>query len=450
MTLDMTRGKPMGLLIRFALPMMLSSLLQQMYTLCDSFLVGRLLGTAAFTATASASNLNWFPLNMLLGAVSGFGVTLAQSFGAGNREDFRRFFAGTISLSLLLGLLFSVLGVLGAREFLLLLHTPEELLEYALGYIRVLWMAFSITALLNVFTTALLAMGDSRTPLVALALSSVVNILLDLILMAWIPLGVQGAALATVLSQAAAAAWSFRGLRRGEGVLPQRRHFTPEKRILKGLLRLGIPQILCSGVTTSGELIVQAAVNSCGVAFLTGLTASHRYLNLLSVVNYGLEGSVATYVGQNWGAGQYARIRKGTRRAVTMGFGISAVMGLIVILYAEPMIRFFVPDGSLETIRFGMEALRIQAAFLPALYLLCEYRAAIRGMGNAVIPMLSGFLELAMRVGCTLALPLLFGRNALYFTDASAWVPTMLMLFASYCVLQNKTDRKHAAEEAGM
>ena len=442
MTLDMTRGKPTWLLLRFALPMMVSSLLQQMYTLCDSFIVGRLLGTAAFAATASASNLNWFPLNMLLGAVSGFGVSLAQSFGAGTREDFQRFFAGSILLSIVLGITFSVLGFAGAEFFLIQLYTPAELLDFALRYIRVLWIGFSVTAILNIFTSALLAMGDSKTPLVALAVSSAVNIVLDVALIAWFHMDVEGAALATLLAQGAAAVWSFLGLCRRKNMLPRYSDFRPDRRIFKELLRLGLPQILCNGVTTSGELIIHAAVNSCGVAFVTGLTASHRYLNLLSVVNYGLEGAVATYVGQNWGAQQYDRIQMGTRCAVRMGIFASMATALTVCLLAEPMIRFFVPDAAAEAIRYGTEALQVQAAFLPALYLLCEYRAAIRAMGNAVIPMFSGFLELAMRVGCTLLLPLLIGQYGLYFTDAAAWVPTMLMLFGFYQLLRSKIIRQ--------
>jgi len=438
MTLDMTRGKPSGLLLRFALPLMFSSLLQQMYTLCDSVIVGRLLGTVAFTATASASNLNWFPLNMLLGAVSGFGVTLAQSFGAGNREEFHRFFGGAILLSMLIGILFSVVGVIWAENFLIMLHTPVQLLDFTLRYIRVLWIGFSVTAILNIFTSALLAMGDSRTPLIALAISSAVNILLDLVLLAWFRMDVEGAALATILAQGTAALWSFRGLYCGRDMLPKRRHFRPDGRVMKELLRLGLPQILCNGVTTSGELIVQAAVNSCGVAFVTGLTASHRYLNLLSVVNYGLEGAVATYVGQNWGAKKFERIQTGTRSAVCMGILASTATAVAVFLFAEPMIRFFVTDAAAEAVRYGTEALQVQAVFLPALYLLCEYRAAIRGMGNAAIPMFSGFLELAMRIGCTLLLPLVIGQNGLYFTDAAAWVPTMLMLFGCYQLLKFK------------
>lgn len=432
MTLDMTRGKPLPLLLRFALPLMFSSLLQQMYTLCDSFIVGRLLGTDAFTATASAATLNWFPLHIMLGVAGGFGVALAQSFGAGDRERFHRYFAGSVTLGMVLGVLLSVFGVLWAEDFLILLHTPAQLLDFALRYIRALWIGFSVTAILNIFTSALLAMGDSRTPLIALAVSSTVNILLDVVLIAWFSMDVEGAALATILAQGAAALWSYRGLRLGQDMLPKKHHFLPKKEIYSELLRLSFPQMLCNGVTTSGELIVQTAVNSCGVAFLTGLTASHRYLNLLSVVNYGLEGAVATYVGQNWGAEKHERIKTGTRCAIHMGIGTSAATALAVFLLAEPMIRFLVPEASPDAILFGTEALQVQAIFLPALYLLCEYRAAIRGMGNAMVPMLSGFLELAMRIACTLGMPLLMGQKGLYFTDAAAWFATMLMLFTAY------------------
>lgn len=442
MTLDMTYGKPVKLLLRFSIPLMLSSLLQQMYTLCDSLIIARLLGTVAFTATASAANVHWFPLNILMGAVYGFGVPLAQQFGAKDREKFQRFFAGALILSLGLGLLFSGIGLFFVEPFLRLLNTPEELMEYALRYLLVLWMGFAVTAILNIFTTVLLAMGDSRTPLVALAVSSVVNIVLDLVFLSWLELGVEGAALATIIAQGAAAFWSFHGLRRGGNTLPKATHFRVKWDILKELLRLGFPRMLCNGVTTSGELIVQAAVNSWGVAFVTGLTASHRYLNLLNVVNYGLEGAVSTYVGQNWGAREKERIRQGTRSAVALGLSTSVFIGIAVFAFAEPMIRFFVSDGTAQTLQFGIEALRIQAIFLPALYLLCEYRASIQGMGNALIPMYSGFLELAMRICCTLLLPLLMGQKALYFTDASAWVVTMGMLMLCYHYLEYKFLRK--------
>lgn len=447
MALNMTQGKPLSLLLKFAFPLMLSSLLQQLYTLCDSVIVGRLLGTVAFTATGSASYLNWFPLGMLLGAINGFGVTLSQRFGAQKQEEFRHFFGCAMMISLLLGLFFSLFGSAFVTTFLKLLNTPAQLLDPAARYIRVLWMGFCVTALMNIFNTALMAMGDSRTPLIALAVSSGVNIGLDVVFIGWFHWDVEGAALATVLSQIAAAIPSFHTLRRSEIGLPKARHFRPRTYILKELLRLGFPQLLSFGVIASGELVVQATINSCGVVFVTGMTAARRYFNLTNVVGGALEGSVVTFVGQNYGARRYDRIRRGTRTAVTLGLCASLLTGLAVYIMAEPMIRFFIPDGSAESIRIGAEALRVQALFLAFLYMLCEHRAAIQGMGNAIIPMLSGFLELAVRISFTLLVPLWLGQKSLYFTDAAAWVPTTLMLVTAYLVLRQKLCATEACTE---
>lgn len=438
MTLDMTRGKPLGCMLRFALPLVISSLLQQMYTLCDSVIVGRLLGTLAFTATGSAAYLNWFLLSMVTGATHGFGVPLSQRFGAKQEEAFRRFLGCALVLSLIIGIVFSLGGVLLIEELLAMIHTPVELMALTARYTRVLWAGFWITALMNMFTSALMAMGDSRTPLTALAISSFVNIVLDLIFIGRLQLDVEGAALATLIAQFCAALWSFRGLIRVRQLMPRRQDFRMRRDVLQELLRMGVPRVISGAVISSGEMLVQAAINSCGVIFVTGMTAARRYFNLVNVIGGALEGSLITFVGQNYGAGEHDRIVRGTRSAVTLGFTTSVATGALVWLLAEPMIRFFVPDGSGEVIRVGILALRIQAVFLWSLYLLCEFRASIQGMGNVLIPTLSGFLELVLRIVCALGLPLLIGKEGLYFTDIAAWVPTMTMLIISYYRLKKK------------
>jgi len=438
MTLDMTRGKPVQCMLRFAVPLVVSSLLQQLYTLCDSVIVGRLLGTLAFTATGSASYLNWFMLSMVMGATQGFGVPLAQRFGAKKDGEFRRLFAGALVLSLLIGIVFSAGGVLLITDLLQLINTPVELLELTARYTRVLWTGFWITAMMNMFTSALMAMGDSRTPLIALAISSVVNVALDLVFIGWMKLDVEGAALATVIAQSCAAIWSFRGLLRVRDLMPGRQDFRIRGYVLKELLRMGVPRVISGAVISSGEMVVQAAINACGVVFVTGMTAARRYFNLVNVIGGALEGSLVTFVGQNFGAGNKDRIVQGTRNAVTIGFTTSVATGILVWLLAEPMIRFFVTDGTAEMIRVGVLALRIQALFLWSLYLLCEFRASIQGMGNVMIPTLSGFLELVLRILCALGLPMLMGKEGLYFTDMAAWVPTMAMLILSYYALKKK------------
>ena len=438
MTLDMTRGTPWKRMLRFALLLMLSALLQQLYTMCDSMIVGRLLGTEAFAAIGSASNLNWFPLSMISGATIGFGVALAQRFGSKDDEGLRCHFASSIVLSMLLGFILTVIGSLNVKPFLHLLRTPAELMPYANRYLRVLWAGLFVTAALNILTCALRAVGDSHTPFAALVVSTIINIILDFLLIQYLHMGVEGAAAATVLSQVVAVIWCLHAIICKASIFPQRRQWKPQKAIVKELLRLGIPHLLCQGVTASGELWIQSAINAYGALYVTGVTAARRHFNLLYVVGNGLEGALATFAGQNWGANQKKRIVHGTRTAVAMGISSSVVIAAFVCLFAEPLIRFYLPNSAIETIRIGTAALRVEAVFLPTLYLLCEYRAAIQGMGNAILPMLSGFLELLMRLLCAWLLPVVAGRSGLYFTDGLTWLVTMLMLLICYQVLRKK------------
>ena len=438
-TLDMTQGKPSALLLRFAFPLMLSMLLQQCYNLCDSLLVGRFLGSVALTATGSAGGLSWIPQNLVCCAIYAYGVALSQRFGAKDREGFRRFFAGSVVLTLILGLAVTAIGVIWVETFLKLLNTPEELLAPASQYLRILWLGFLAMAFMNLFSTALMSMGDNKTPLVSLAISSVVNIILDVVFLAWLRMGIGGAALATVLAQVVAAFWNFRELVRKNFALPRREDFRLRWREMKELLRLSLPQMLTSAIINSGGLFVTSITNTYGVMFVMGINAAGRYFSMLNVVGYGLECAVLTYVGQNWGAGKKDRIRAGTRFAATLGFVTSAVTGAVVWVVAEPLIRFLLTDGTPESIRIGVESFRISAIFLCSMYLMCEFRAAIQGMGNVVYPMLSGFSELILRVAAVLLLPMVLGRSGLYFVDASAWVPTMaLMMFGYASVLRRR------------
>lgn len=432
MTLDMTVGKPSRLLLKFAFPLMLSMLLQQCYSFCDTLLVGRFLGSVALTATGSAGALSWIPQNLVCCAIYAYGVTFSHRFGAKDDEGFCRFLAGGLVLTVSIGIVVTILGTTFAKTFLALLATPEELIQPATTYLRILWTGFLMMALMNLFSTALTSIGDSKTPLVSLAISSVVNILLDIVFLAWLDMGIGGAALATVIAQIFSAGWNFYQLLRRGNVLPRLRHFKLQWYVMKELLRLSLPQMLSSAVINSGGLLVQRIINSHGVEFVMGLNASGRIFSTLYVVGYGLELAVLTYTGQNWGAGQRDRIRTGTRFSVTIGFASSALIGITVAAFAPFLIRFLITDAPEETIRIGAQALRTQVLFLPGMYLLCEYRAAIQGMGNALYPMLSGFSELAMRILACLVLPLFLGREGLYFVDAAAWIPTMLLMVVGY------------------
>lgn len=441
MTLDMTRGKPIRLMARFALPLMLSMMLQQLYGVFDSVIVGRMLGADAFAAVGTSANLNWFPLSMLSGLTQGFGVLVGRRFGAGDEDGVRRAIASSIVMALICGVILSVVGVNLLNPFLTLLKTPDELMAHSEAYMRVIWFGLALTALYNAVGSALTALGDSRTPFMALCCATALNIALDYLFIGAFKTGVEGAALATLLSQAAALCFCSLKLFRLRVARLTRDDFKPEAQTIRKLLRLGVPLLVSRSVISIGSLTVQAAVNSFGVAFVTGTTAAFRYFSLLIIVCNSLEASLATFVAQNSGAGHDARVLSGTRTAVRLGLISSAILTTAVCLLARQLISVFLPDAGGEALKIGIDQLRIEAAFLFLLHLLCLYRAAIQGMGNSVIPMLSGFIELAARLAAAFALPALFGREGLYFTDAVAWFSAAVMLCACYFVRARRLNK---------
>ena len=325
MRFDMTRGKPVSLLARFALPLIVSSMLQQLYTLCDSAIVGRLLGENAFAAVGAAAFLHGIPLSILLGCTQGFGVAVGQRFGAKDDGGVNRFFPTALLLSLSFGLALSRAGAVSLRHLLL-----------------------------------------------------------------------------------------------------------PGRAQIRELLRLGVPPMLSFGVNAASGGLYQRVINGFGVAVITGMSASYRYFDLLNVVGYGMEGAVATFTAQNAGAKDYRRIRRGTNAALLLGGGATVSINLLAVIFAEPMIGLFLGDGLTEAVQAGAASLRVRSAFVVSMYLLCAWRAAISGMGNAVIPMISGFLELGLKTAAILTLPRLLGLQGLYLMDAAAWIPVALFLGLCY------------------
>lgn len=429
MAFDMTKGRVAPLLARFALPLMLSSLLQQLYTLCDSVIVGRLLGADAFAAVGAATFLHGIPLSILLGCTQDFGVAVGQRFGAKDTPGVRRFLSSAEGLTLIIGLLLAALGLALLTPLLSLMKTPARLVGDSAMYLRFLWLGLPITAAMNMAASGLRSIGDSRTPLLGLLLSSLLNTALDVLLVAVLPFGVAGTALATVLSQLGAAALfqiklNRAGVREGLAL--------PERKESRELLRLGVPPMLSFGVNAAAGGLCQRVINGFGVAVITGMSASYRYFDLLNVVGYGMEGAVGVFSAQNAGARDYPRIRRGTNISLLLGGGATLVINLIALIFAEPMIALFLGSGAGEAIAVGAAALRWRSAFMAVMFLLCAWRSAISGMGNAVIPMISGFLELGLKTAAVLALPRLLGVTGLYLTETAAWLPTALFLAVCY------------------
>ena len=430
-TIDMTRGRPIPLLLKFAYPIMLTSILQQLYSLADSMIVGRFLGISAFAAVGAAGFIAWLPQNMLLGLTHGFSIVLSQQFGAGDKAGFKLANRRAAILSAGFTVFFTIVLIIFRDKLLALLKTPAELMEYARDYLLIIYLGLIFHGMFNWAASALRAMGDSKTPMIAMFASSAINIALDIVLIKLIPLGVAGVALATVMAQLASLCICLYKLHSAYPEFPPLAKAIPDGSIGQ-LLKMGLPPMFRDGVIAVGGLYVQRVINTFGVAFVAGMTAANCYFSILSMLGGSLEGAVATYCGQNTGANRNDRVRSGVRSGALLTLIFACITILAAYFSAPYLIRLITGDSAAEALKTGIFALRCSACFLPALHLLFLYRAALQGMGDAVTPMLSGFMELGMRVVCVLALTEYIGPVAACIADGLGWLAAAILLMAKY------------------
>lgn len=444
-TMNMTVGEPRRLLIRFAVPLLLSNICQSLYAVADSAVVGRFLGVEAFAAVGAAGTVSWMVIDIIIGLTQGFGVLFAQRFGGGETEMLKKALGNAIWLGAALGVFFTLAGMLGAGPMLRIIQTPPELLESATIYLRWLFGGATITMAYNLVGKLLSALGDSRTPLVAVILSSVLNVALDAVFIPVFHWGVTGVAASTVTAQIFSllfCLWKLRGI---PEVNLDRGAFKVDRTSMRELIRLGAPMGFRNGVISVGGLFVQWVINGFGILFVAGTSAAQKYLDLLQLVAGALDGAVATYSAQNYGVGNFDRIRRGMSCACKIAL-VSAVitLGLTVVL-GRSMIQWIVtgsPSDMEEVVAIGYENLLVMAAGLPFLYLLYLYRSGLQGMGNSLVPMLSGFIEMGLRLVSVLVLPLFLGRWGIYMAYILGWVGAFLLLCSSYYyVLQKRRQR---------
>lgn len=450
-TVDMTRGKPLGLLACFAGPIFLSNICQALYAVADSAVVGRFLGVDAFAAVGAAGAVSWIVLDVTLGLTQGFGVLYAQRFGARDFPGLRRGVAMSLWLGLGAGGLLTLLGVLGARPALSALQTPAEILPEALVYLRWIFGGALIHTAYNLAARLLGGLGNSRTPLFAVIVSSVFNVLLDLVIVGAWGWGVAGAAFSTLAAQLLSFFLCLRKLRAIPEARPAREDFRPDRAVLGELLRLGVPLGFRNGVISLGGLFVQRAVNGYGALFVAGITAAQKYFDLMQLAAGALDGAFATYSAQNYGTRNLPRIRLGLRCASAAALLAALATALLAALFGRGMIRLLVAGdpGDLGTVvQAGYESLLVTAGGLPALYMLYLYRSGLQGMGSTLAPVASGFVELGLRLAAVFLLPPALGRWGLYLANPLGWAGALLLLCLSYHRVYRRRQRDFGAPPA--
>lgn len=436
-TKDMTTGKPAGLLLSFALPLMAGSICQQLYTMVDTMVVGQVLGVEALAALGAADWLNWMVLGIVMGFTQGFSILISQRFGANDGDGLRRVTAMSTILSAIIAVVTTAASLLTAEPLLRLLNTPEEILPGSLSYLQIIFSGVTIVTAYNMMASILRALGDSRTPLYAMLVASVVNIGLDLLFVMVFHWGIPGAAAATVIAQGCSCVFCLWVLRRLTVLKMQKSDWKPDSVLIRRLFQLGLPMAFQNAVIAVGGLVVQYVINQFGMIFVAGFTATNKLYGLLELAATSFGFSMATFAGQNLGAKKYERIRLGMRSALKIAIATALVISVLMILFGKYVLLLFIsgePEEVAAVLEVAYTYLSIMCSVLFILYLLHLYRSALQGMGDTVIPMVSGIAELTMRISCALLLPIWLGQFGIYFAEIAAWTGAAVILAAFYYI----------------
>lgn len=444
MTKSMTEGNPLKLILAFAVPMFLGMLFQQFYSMVDTIIVGKFLGVEPLAGVGSTGSLNFMVIGFCSGICSGFAVPVAQMFGAKQDSELRRFVANSAWLCIGFSIVLTALVVVLCRPILMLLNTPANIFEYAYVYIVIIFWGIPCTILYNMLAAILRSLGDSKSPVLFLALSSVINIVLDILFIVSFHMNVEGPALATVISQGISGVVCLFYMRRKYPVLHMsREEMKPRRYYIWKLCYIGIPMGLQYSITAIGTLVIQAAINGFGSVAVAGVTAAQKIGNFMTCPFEALGATMASFAGQNMGAGRTDRIKAGLRDSILCGFVVSALMLLLVLIAGRqlPLLFLDVPDP--EVIGYAYQFMLISAAGYALLTLVNTVRFTIQGMGFSGFAVIAGVMEMAARLLAGLVLIRWFGFTAVCIAHLLAWLFADSFLIPAFFHCIRRTERMH-------
>lgn len=441
---DMTSGKPMKMLISFALPLMFGNIFQQLYTIVDTIVVGKGLGVNALAALGAVDWFNWMVLGVATGFTQGFSILIAQYFGAKKFWDLRKTLAMSAILSAVIAVVTLIASQAAAKPMLVFLNTPEYIIEDSLSYVRVAFSGIIVIMAYNLLAAVLRALGDSKTPLIAMMIAAAVNVILDVIFVIGLGWGVASAAAATVIAQAFSALYCFNTIRKIPILKLERQDWHIKWPMAGKLFKLGLPIALQNILIAVGGMTIQSVVNRYGLHFVAGFTATNKLYGLLELAAIAFGFAISTYASQNMGARKYGRIPKGVHASLIISAVTSALISAIVLIFGRQILSMFISGSGRETemaMDVAQNYLTVMGITLFILYLVHVYRNVIQGLGDTLIPMLSGIMELVMRVGVVLILPAFFGENSLYFAELAAWIGADILLISAYHIRMRKLKK---------
>lgn len=444
MTRDLTKGNAFQNLLIVMVPIFIGNVFQQLYNMVDTWIVGRTVNSQALAGVGVTGALAFLIIGFVSGLTAGFAVMTSQCFGAHSDEDVKCSVATGLTLSAVATVVLTVLSALTARPLLRLMQTPTDLIDYAYDYIIVIFWGLGATVFYNIVSSIVRALGDSVTPLIFLIFASLLNVGLDFWFIADLHMGVAGAGWATVVSQlVSAAACTVYMFIRYPVLRVRLDHFRLRRRFCLRHLGVGLPMAFQFSITAIGVIVQQAALNTLGTAAVTAYTAASKTDNLATQSMFALGVTMATYCGQNYGAGAYRRIRTGVNAGLLIAAAFTLLGALFSVFAGRALTLFFIPDATADVLEKAQTFLNWQSVFYIFLAVLLVYRNSLQGMSRSGITVIAGVIELAMRVMVSLLLVGPLGFTGISLSNPIAWVgATVFLVIVYYTVIRKyKIDK---------
>ena len=430
---DMTTGSPFRLILGFAVPMLMGLLFQQFYSMVDTIIVGKYLGVSALASVGSTSSINFMIIGFCTGVCSGFSIPVAQRFGAGDHHGLRCFVANAGWLSAIFSAVMTVIVCFLCMDILRWMDTPDDIIQGAYDYIFIIFAGIPVTYLYNILAGIIRSLGDSRTPVYFLLLSSVINIFLDLFTILVMGMGVEGAAYATVISQAISGVLCFLYMRSHFPILRMTREERKfNLRMAKILCGIGIPMGLQYSITAIGSVILQTAVNGLGSLYVAAISAGNKLTLFFTCPFDALGATMATWAGQNVGAGKIDRVKEGVKYALLIGCVYAVAAFIILTLFSKYLALLFLDADEVSTIGNVSLFLFGNSLFYIALVFVNVVRFSIQGMGFSTFAILAGVFEMFARTFAGMCLVPIFGYPAACFASPMAWIAADIFLVPAF------------------
>ena len=440
---NLTKGNPAKVIFLFSLPIILGNVFQQIYSIVDSVIVGRFVCYQALAGVGITGGLTFFVFGFVIGITSGLGIKTAQFFGAKDFENMRRSLGTGIVISIVSSCIITFLALITIHPMLRLMDASPDIYEYSYIYLKITYIGITSQFAYNLVACILRALGDSKTPLYFLIFSSVLNIILDILFVKTFGFGVAGAAWATVIAQIISAICCFIYVfKRYPELHLAKSDFNTNWKFVWEHLKIGLPMALQFSITSIGVILLYAALNNFPTTYIAGYTTANKIQSLGMLVPISLGVGVANYVGQNYGARNFVRMRIGVNSAVIMTLCFCVVISSLMAFFADALTSLFIDDKVVANISEIYTASRwyiyISALFFPFLFVLFVYRNALQGVGKTFLPLMAGVLELVIRAVASVILPPMFGYNGILLVDVLAWVGACTLLTIGYIVQMPK------------